>query len=93
MFVRYAALAQLVEQHFCKVKVPSSSLGGGGQKKKKIKIGWISSACGKSFHFWSRELNCRLMLRSSIAFRFILPKTQQKFKSTSYFHEVLFRIV
>jgi hypothetical protein len=82
MFVRYAALAQLVEQHFCKVKVPSSSLGGGGGEKKKN-----PTTTG------SRQLNSRLMLRSSIAFRFILPKTQQKFKSTSYFHEVLFRIV
>jgi hypothetical protein len=86
MFVRYAALAQLVEQHFCKVKVPSSSLGGGSKKKTTPQNGGF-------FIFWSRQLNSRLMLRSSIAFRFILPKTQQKFKSTSYFHEVLFRIV
>ncbi len=27
-----AALAQLVEQHFCKVKVPSSNLGSGSKK-------------------------------------------------------------
>ena len=29
-----AALAQLVEQQFCKLKVPSSNLGSGSLKKK-----------------------------------------------------------
>ncbi len=31
--VTFAALAQLVEQLFCKEKVPSSSLGSGSKKK------------------------------------------------------------
>lgn len=30
-----AALAQLVEQHFCKVKVPSSNLGSGSKIKPR----------------------------------------------------------
>ena len=32
LIVSFATLAQLVERHFCKVDVPSSSLGGGSRK-------------------------------------------------------------
>lgn len=32
--VTFAALAQLVEQLFCKEKVPSSSLGSGSKKRQ-----------------------------------------------------------
>ncbi len=35
MYVPYAALAQSVEQQFCKLWVPSSILGGGSKNKSR----------------------------------------------------------
>jgi hypothetical protein len=39
----FAALAQLVEQLFCKEKVPSSSLGGGSERSKETPTNRLSA--------------------------------------------------
>lgn len=54
-----ATLAQLVEQHFRKVEVPSSNLGGGSEIVQTNAL-WSAFVCTESRHFYRMQVHVLL---------------------------------